>query len=160
MNLHAQRWVALGLFVLLCYGTAALGSMATARSVGDWYAGIRKPAWTPPTWLFGPVWTLVYASMAVAGWLAWKQTGWFGAPAAFMLFALQLVLNAVWSWLFFALRNPGAALVGMGLLWLSILVVLILFWRIAPAAGWLLVPYLGWVTFAAVLNLRIWRLNA
>lgn len=160
VNPNMRPWVVLGLFLLLCFGVAALGSMATARSIGDWYADIRKPAWNPPNWLFGPVWTLLYASMAVAAWLVWMRAGWSGTHAAFALFALQLGLNALWSWLFFGLQNPGAALVDMGLLWLSILLTLIAFWRIAPAAGWLLVPYLGWVTFAAALNAAIWRLNA
>jgi benzodiazapine receptor len=160
MSPNTQRWVVLGVFLLLCFSVAAVGSMATARSVGTWYADIRKPAWSPPNWLFGPVWTLLYASMAVAAWLVWIRVGGSGAPIAFALFALQLGLNALWSWLFFGLQNPGAALIEIGLLWTSILFTLVAFGRIVPAAGWVMLPYLGWVTFAAALNAAIWRLNA
>jgi benzodiazapine receptor len=160
VSINARSWVALGLFLLLCFGVATLGSMATARSIDDWYAAIRKPAWNPPNWLFGPVWTLLYASMAVAAWLVWMRAGWSGADRALALFALQLGLNALWSWLFFGFQNPGAALIEIGLLWASILATLVAFWRIMPAAGWVMVPYLGWVTFATALTAAIWRLNA
>jgi benzodiazapine receptor len=150
----------LGIFLLLCFSAAVLGSMATAQSVGGWYAELRKPPWTPPNWVFAPVWTVLYTSMAVAAWLVWLRAGWSGAAGAFTLFALQLSLNVLWSWLFFGFQNAGAAAVEVVGLWLSILASGLAFWRVAPVAGWLMVPYLGWVTFAAALNLAIWRLNA
>lgn len=159
MSPIAHRWVVLALFVLVCFGIAGLGSIATASSIGQWYAELRKPAWTPPGWIFGPVWTALYAAMAVAAWLVWVRVGWPAAKGALGLFALQLILNAGWSWLFFGLRNPGAAAIEIVVLWVSILLTLLAFWRAAPPAGWLMVPYLAWVTFATALNIAIWKLN-
>jgi translocator protein len=160
VNLDARRWIALVLVLLVCLGVGALGSLATLRSIGDWYSALRKPPWNPPSWIFGPVWTALYASMAVAAWLVWLRAGLSAAWGALGLFVLQLVLNLGWSWLFFGLRNPGAAVLEIALLWVSILLTLLAFRRISPAAGWLMVPYLGWVSFAAALNFTIWRLNA
>jgi tryptophan-rich sensory protein len=160
MNRDVQRWIVLVLVLLVCFGVAALGSLATTRSIGDWYAGLQKPPWNPPNWIFGPVWTALYAAMAVAAWLVWQRVGLRPASGALGLFAVQLVLNAGWSWLFFGLRNPGAAFAEIVLLWVSILLTLLAFRWISPAAGWLMVPYLGWVSFAAALNFTIWRLNA
>ena len=151
----------IGLIVALgaCFGIAALGSAFTVPALAHWYAGIRKPSWTPPSWLFGPVWTSLFVMMAVAVWLVWLRVGIFGAPAAFALFAGQLALNAVWSALFFGLRNPGAAFVEVVFFWFTIAATALAFARIDPLAALLLVPYLMWVTFAAVLNFAIWRLN-
>jgi tryptophan-rich sensory protein len=160
VNLSARRWIALALVLLVCLGVGALGSLATTRSIGDWYATLRKPPWNPPNWIFAPVWTALYASMAVAAWMVWLRAGPRAAWGALGLFVVQLVLNLGWSWLFFGLRNPGAAVLEIALLWVSILVTLLAFRRISPAAGWLMVPYLGWVSFAAALNFTIWRLNA
>jgi tryptophan-rich sensory protein len=139
---------------------AAVGGAATASSVGTWYPALAKPAWTPPSWLFGPVWTALYAAMAVAGWAVWRARGWRQGRGPLVLFALQLLLNAAWSGLFFGLRAPGLALLGIALLWGAILATLVAFWRVRPLAGALLVPYLAWVSFAAALNAAIWRLNA
>lgn len=150
---------ALGLFVLVCFAAAGIGGAFTAGSLGSWYVELKKPSWNPPNWIFGPVWTALYLSMAVAAWLVWRRAGWSGAAAALGLFALQLALNVAWSGLFFGLRNPGAASAGIVALWASILATLIAFWRVTPGAGLLMVPYLAWVTFASVLNLTIWRLN-
>ena len=150
---------ALGMSVLVCFAAAGVGGAFTASSVGTRYAELRKPPWNPPNWIFGPVWTALYLSMAVAAWLVWRRAGWPGAATALGLFALQLALNVAWSGLFFGLRSPGAAFVGIIGLWVSILAALVAFWRVAPAAGLLMVPYLAWVTFASALNLAIWRLN-
>jgi tryptophan-rich sensory protein len=141
-------------FIVLCFGVAALGERATADSL-EWYEGLRKPSWTPPGWVFGPVWTVLYALMAVAGWRAWREGR---SPAATLLFLLQLGLNLLWSWLFFGLRRPDLGLVGVVLLWLALLATIVAFRRVSRAA-WLLVPYFGWVSFAAALNLQIWRMN-
>jgi tryptophan-rich sensory protein len=124
--------------------------------VRDWYPTIAKPAWTPPSWLFGPVWTILYAMMGVAAWLVWRRVGWSGA---LVWFAIQLALNATWSPVFFGLHRLGLALVNIGLLWLAILGTTIAFWRVAPVAGGLFVPYLAWVSFATALNFAIWQLN-
>ena len=126
---------------------------------GDWYAALAKPAWNPPNWIFGPVWTVLYVLMAVAAWLVWRQAGFAGAGAALGLFGVQLVLNALWSYLFFGLHRIDWALADILALWAAILAVLVLFWRVQAAAGTLLLPYLAWVSFATVLNFALWRLN-
>jgi benzodiazapine receptor len=126
---------------------------------GPWYASLAKPSWNPPDWIFAPVWTLLYLLMGISAWLVWKTAGFAGAKSAMTLFFIQLALNAIWSWLFFGLHMPGAALVEIVLLWLAILATIILFWGVRPTASLLLLPYLAWVAFAAVLNWQIWRLN-
>lgn len=154
----SRRRDVLGLvaFVALCFGTAALGNTATARSVLEWYPGLRKPPWTPPNWVFGPVWTVLYGMMAVAGWLAWRDER---SRTTTLVFLLQLLLNGAWSWLFFGLRRPDLALAGVVLLWLAIVATIAAFWKISRLAVILFVPYLAWVTFAAYLNLAVVRLN-
>jgi tryptophan-rich sensory protein len=127
---------------------------------GAWYDSLVKPAWTPPGVVFGPVWTVLYILMGAAAWLVWRRAGFSGATFPLSLFIAQLVLNTLWSYLFFGLKNPGLAFVEIVVLWAAILTVLAGFWRVRPLAGVLLVPYLAWVTFAAGLNLQIWRLNA
>jgi tryptophan-rich sensory protein len=127
---------------------------------GGWYAGLAKPAWTPPNWLFGPVWTALYAMIAVSGWLVWRRAGFEAAGAALALFAVQLALNAAWSWIFFGLHRPGAAFIEIVILWIAILGTVLLFWRVHWLPGALLLPYLAWVAFAAALNWQLWRLNA
>ena len=126
---------------------------------GGWYAGLRKPSWNPPAWLFGPAWTALYVSMAVAAWMVWRLGGWPAHPLALGLFLAQLAFNALWSPLFFRLHRVGWALADCVLLWFSLAATLVAFWRASPAAGVLLVPYLGWVSFATVLNFTIWRSN-
>jgi len=149
----------LAAFLLVCFTAAGIGGWATASSVNTWYPGLAKPAWNPPAWVFGPVWTVLYITMAVAAWLVWRRTGFPNARTPLGWFAVQLVLNAGWSICFFGLRNPGLAVVEILLLWASILVTLICFWRVVPIAGWLMLPYLGWVTLAGALNLSLWWLN-
>jgi len=143
----------------LCFGVAAAGSLATMPNIPNWYAGLTKPAWNPPNWIFGPVWSALYFSMAVAGWLVWRQDGLRRAAVPMLLFGIQLALNGAWSWLFFGLHDPAAAFVDIVLLWAAIGATMIVFWRRSIVAGLLFVPYLGWVSFAAVLNYAIWRLN-
>lgn len=152
--------VALILFVCLCIGTGFLGSMATSDSVTTWYPTIAKPAWTPPDSVFAPVWTTLFVVMGIAAWLVWRQVGFNGAGrTAFVAFGLQLGLNLAWSILFFGLERPAAAFIEILLLWVAILATLLIFRRESPLAALLLAPYLGWVTFAALLNFAIWRLN-
>ena len=152
-------WVALAVLVASCLAIGAVGGIVTASSVDTWYPGLNKPAWNPPDSVFGPVWTLLYLMMAVAAWLVWRRRGAADVRAAMTLFAVQLGLNAAWSVLFFGLRRPGLAAVEIVLLWLAIVATMALFARVSRPAGWLLVPYLGWVSFAAALNIAIWRLN-
>ena len=145
-------------FVLLCFGTAALGGAATAGSVLEWYPALRKPSWTPPSWVFGPVWTALYGMIAVAGWLAWRDER---TTTTTLVFLLQLVLNGAWSWLFFGLRRPDLARSSASgsAMWLAIVATIAAFWRISRVAVILFVPYLAWVSFAAILNLAVVRLN-
>jgi len=155
-----KRCVA-GLLVALvaCYGAAALGGLATASSVGTWYEALQKPSFSPPSWVFGPVWTILYGLMAVAAWLVWRDAEASSAKLPLLLFAIQLGLNTAWSWLFFGLRQPGWAFLEICLLWLAIGATLAAFWRVRTVAGWLMVPYLLWVSLAAILNLGLWLLN-
>ena len=134
---------------------AALGAVAT-RQAPEFYAQLARPDWAPPGWLFGPVWTLLYAMMAVAAWRVWRKAG-FGT--ALYLFLAQLALNALWSWLFFAWRLGGAAFGEILLLWLLIAATVAAFFRIERLAAALLVPYLLWVSFACALTYAVWRAN-
>ncbi len=127
---------------------------------GDWYATLAKPSWTPPAWLFGPVWTLLYAMMAVAAWLVWREGGWQRQRRALWLYLLQWLLNALWTPLFFGLRRPGLASGEIILLDAAVLATMVAFWRARRAAGWMLTPYALWLSLATLLNLTIWRLNS
>jgi len=147
-------------FIAACYAAAGAGAIFTTASVNNWYPMLHKPAWTPPSWLFGPVWTVLYLMMAVAAWLVWLEVGWSKASVALGLFAFQLALNAAWSPLFFGLQNPLAGLLVIIPLCAAILVTLAAFWKISLLAGLLMVPYWLWVSFATALNFAIWRMNA
>jgi benzodiazapine receptor len=150
---------ALATSLALCFAVAGLGGYWTSLGLGPWYDALRKPAWTPPNWVFGPVWTALYAAMAVTAWLVWRRQGLVGVRLPLALFGLQLALNLAWTGLFFALRQPGLAFGEILLLCAAILATLGAFGRVSRVAGLLLIPYLAWVTFAAALNLAIWRLN-
>ncbi len=143
-------------WLALSYAASAMGVLFRP---GEWYLSLRKPAWTPPAWIFGPVWTTLYALMGTAAWLVWREKGWGGAALPLTLFLAQLAFNAAWSWLFFGLRRIGLALADAAALWLSILATLAAFWRVRPVAGALLIPYLAWAGFAAALNAEMWRRN-
>jgi tryptophan-rich sensory protein len=147
------------LFLIICLGTTGLGAAWTNLSIGDWYATLAKPSWNPPNWVFGPVWTALYVGMAVAAWLVWKRRGW-DSIAPLLVFGVQLFLNAVWSGLFFGMRNPGFAFADIVLLWFAILATIVAFGRVSIPAALLLTPYLAWVTFATALNWSLWRLNS
>ena len=125
-----------------------------------WYAALRKPAWNPPGWVFGPVWTMLYTLMAVAAWLVWRRGGFATQRRPLTLFLVQLALNAAWTPLFFGLHWPGVALAEMGLLWAALGATLLAFRSVSSVAAALLTPYLAWVSFAAVLNFTLWHLNA
>ena len=153
----------IGLIValLLPFVLVGLGVAATSSSLSDWYLTLKKPAWNPPAWLFGPVWTVLYLMMGVSSWLVWREGPRHpaGVKQALIWYAVQLGLNALWSIFFFGMRQIGVALVDIIALWLTLLITIIKFWRIRPAAGWLMTPYLLWVTFATALNSAIWWLN-
>lgn len=154
------EWLALGISIAICFAAAGLGSFFTDPEIGGWYARILKPSWTPPNWVFGPVWSVLYLMMAVAAWLVWREKGFAGAGLPLALFAAQLVFNALWSILFFGRHSIGLALADIILLWCAILATLLSFWRVSPLAGALMLPYLLWVTYASALNYYIWKLNS
>lgn len=152
----AQLVLGVVIWLGLTLGAAWVG----ARFLPDeWYHQLAKPAWTPPGFVFTCVWTALYLMMALAAWLVWQRHGLAGAPLPLGLFLLQLLLNAAWTWLFFGLHRPGAALLEIVVLWIAILATLISFWRLEWLAGVLLLPYLAWVLFAVVLNWVIWAMN-
>jgi len=140
------------------YSLAAVGAVASARA-GAFYQQLLRPTWAPPGWLFGPVWTLLYTLMALAAWLVWREQGLRGAGPALGLFLLQLLANALWTWLFFRWRLGAAAFAEVLLLWVLILATTLAFGRVRPLAAALLLPYLGWVSFASVLTWAIWKRN-
>ena len=137
---------------------AALGTVASVDAAG-FYRQLARPLWAPPGWVFAPVWTILYLSMAVAAWLVWCRRGILGALPALVLFLVQLAANALWSWLFFAWHQGAWSAAEIVVLWLLIVATVVAFWRVRPLAGALLVPYLVWVSFAAVLTFSTWRLN-
>jgi benzodiazapine receptor len=143
-------------FVLLCFGVSLLGSIPAASAVPEWYASLERPAWGPPSWVFGPVWTVLYPLIAVAGWLVWREGR---SRTATLLYLLQLALNAAWPWIFFGMRRPDLAFLDIVALVAAIASTIVVFTRKSQTAARLLVPYLAWVLFAAALNLAVWRLN-
>jgi tryptophan-rich sensory protein len=149
----------LGIFAAVVFAVAGLGALITGPSIQGWYANLKRPRFTPPSWLFGAVWTVLYLTMAVAAWLVWRQGGLAAQRSAMVLFAVQLALNAAWTPVFFGAHKIGAAFAVIVFLWAAILATLVAFWRVTPPAGVLFVPYQLWVTFAGVLNFALWRLN-
>ena len=151
---------ALGLlgWAVLCYAAAALGAIASAQA-GSFYAELARPDWAPPGSVFAPVWTVLYGLMAIAAWLVWRARGWHGARGALGLFVVQLAVNALWTWLFFAWRRGGLAFAEIVLLLVLIAGTVVAFWRIRPMAGALLLPYLAWVAFATALTWSTWQRN-
>ena len=145
-------------WLVLCFATAAVGAIASVQA-RTFYQALVRPAWAPPGWVFGPVWTLLYALMGLAAWLVWREAGFRGGRLALSLFGVQLVANGLWSWLFFAWRRGALAFVDVVFLWLLILATTLAFWRVRRPAGLLLLPYLAWVAFATALTWAIWRAN-
>ncbi len=145
---------------VLCQGAGLIGTVFTVGAIQNWYVYLNKPEFSPPNWLFGPVWTILYTLMAVALFLVW-QTGLTNrlTKTAFWVFIGHLAVNALWSVLFFGLKSPALALIDIVLLWILIVVSMSLFYKIKKVTFWLLLPYLLWVTFATFLNFYIWKLN-
>lgn len=153
-----KQGLGLGGWLLASLVTAVLGGLASVNAAG-FYGQLVQPAWAPPAWLFGPVWSVLFVLMGISAWLVWRRHGFAGAGAALKLYVAQLVANALWTWLFFAWRQGAMALAEIALLWLLIAATIHLFWRLHRLAALLLVPYLAWVSFAAALNFSLWRLN-
>ncbi len=155
------RVIGLVLWLAVSFLAAGIGSIASIQA-GPFYTQLVRPEWAPPASVFGPMWTILYALMGIAAWLVWLVWGtddYRAARTALTLFFVQLAVNALWSWLFFRWRLGAWAFADIVLLWVLIVATMIAFWRIKPLAGVLLIPYLLWVSFAAVLNYKVWQLN-
>ncbi|MFD2532453.1 TspO/MBR family protein [Gracilimonas halophila] len=161
MNLsNIPYWVKITIGILICNGVGLLASSVTLDAIPGWYAQLNKPSFNPPNWLFGPVWTVLYTLMGISGAAIWEA----GAhrpevKKALNLFAVQLGLNGIWSYLFFGYQNPLFAFIEILCLLIAISVTILHFKKIKPWAAWLLLPYLLWVSFAAILNFSIYLLN-
>jgi tryptophan-rich sensory protein len=151
--------------IIICELAGVLGSVFTTSSIPGWYATLLKPQLAPPNWVFAPVWTTLFALMGIAAFLVWSSYAKASADKkkwikiALILFGIQLVLNTLWSIIFFGLHSPGGALIEIIFLWLAILATIIYFAKISKPAAWLLLPYIAWVSFAMYLNYSIYALN-
>lgn len=143
--------------LIIALATFAVAGFAGRFRPDTWYAQLNKPPWTPPDAVFAPVWIVLYAMMALAAWLAWRRGGW--KHPAMVLYGAQLLLNGVWSWLFFGQHRIGWAALEIVLLWLLIVATTVAFWRVRASAALLMIPYGAWVGFAVALNLAVWHLN-
>ena len=150
----------LTIFLGMCLGAEIFGGLLTTPAIrSGWYGMLEKPFFNPPAWIFGPVWTVLYILMAVSAWLVWEKAGEKPVKIPLFLFYFQLLLNVTWSGLFFGMGRPDLAFADILVLWMLILTLTILFYRVRPVAGLLFTPYLAWVSFAVVLNGSIWWLN-
>jgi len=145
-------------WLVVSFAASAIGAVASIQAK-SFYSQLIRPDWAPPSGIFGPVWTILYALMGIAAWLVWCSGGFRHQQQALTLFLLQLAFNALWSWLFFAWHLGAMALADIAILWILIVATLFSFWRVRPLAGGLFIPYLLWVSFASVLNYSIWQLN-
>ena len=148
---------ALALFLVACIGGGAASGLATPP--GEWYASLAKPTWTPPGWVFGPAWTLLYTLMALAAWQVWRRRAAMDVRMPLALFAIQLALNLAWTPIFFGMQRPGLALAEIVLMLAVILAATVSFVRVSRTATILMLPYCAWVSFATALNWAIWRMN-
>ncbi len=160
LEVKKQSILRLSLAIIICEMAGIIGSLLTASAIPNWYATLAKPALNPPSWIFGPVWTVLYALMGIAAYIVWsKGSGRKDVRYALGAFGLQLLLNASWSVVFFRLQNPAWAFANIVAMWIAIALTMMLFRRISKPAFWLLVPYILWVSFAGYLNYSIWMLN-
>lgn len=160
MTRMSQKNQIIGLvgWLVISFIAAGIGAAASVQA-SSFYAELVRPSWAPPSAVFGPVWTILYALMGIAAWLVWRAKGFRAARASLVLFLVQLAVNALWSWLFFGWHLGAPAFADIVLLWLLIVTTLALFWRFRLLAGVLLIPYLLWVSFASVLCYSVWQLN-
>jgi len=155
----SSRLGALGVLLFVTAVAASVGALASTQAP-EFYETLVKPAWAPPARIFGPVWTVLYLLMAVAAWLVVRHAGWRAARTALILYGLQLLSNALWTWLFFAWRSGIVAFADIAALWALAAATLWAFWQARRLAGALLLPYLIWISFAGALTLAVWRLNS
>ena len=154
----SQLWQLAG-WIVLSISVGWISGLITRSAISGWYRTLKKPSFNPPNWIFAPVWTMLYILMGIAAWLVWKQPASQLRTYGLVWFLIQLGLNFFWSMIFFRWRAIAGALGEISILWLAILATMVLFWEVRPLAGWLMVPYLAWISFATALNLAIFRLN-
>ncbi len=158
--MKAKELAIAALFVIACELAGAIGSLFTIPAIGTWYAALHKPFFTPPSYVFGPIWLVLYALIGISAYLVWEVgLRKRGVKVALVAFAVQLVLNVLWSALFFGLRSPLYGFIAIVVLWLSVLVTLLTFWRVSKKGAAVFLPYMAWVTFALLLNLFVVLLN-
>lgn len=160
LNGLQSPWLRAAVAILPIVAASLLGQWATYPNLSNWYAGLTKPVFNPPNWIFAPVWTTLYILMAWSVWRILKLPA--AGPSreiALVFFFLQLGLNAAWSWMFFGFNNPLAGLVNIVPQWIVILITIVLFWQLDAIAAAFLIPLAAWVAFATLLNFEIWRLN-
>jgi len=155
-----NEFIKLATAIILTVVLGGVGGLVTSPEIPTWYAGLIKPSFNPPNWLFGPVWTTLYILMGISCYLVWKQPASAARNKALYLFIVQFALNFCWSFIFFGMHETGWALAEMMVLWIAILITIFAFARFSKTAAWLLVPYISWVSFAMLLNGAIWRLNS
>ena len=161
INKNVPESIKLIVSITICLFAGFLGSFFTIPAIPTWYATLTKPSFAPPNWLFFPVWTTLFVMMGISLYLVWRK-GLEGQQIkkALVIFAVQLILNVLWSAAFFGLRSPLSGLIEISILWISIAFTIMIFMKISRTAGLLLIPYIIWVSFAAILNFMIWRLNS
>jgi benzodiazapine receptor len=154
-----NTWVLIG-FIAVSEFAGVIGSLFTLEAIPTWYAALQKPSFSPPNWLFGPVWTTLYLLMGIAAYLVWREgSRRYDVHNGLFIFVLQLVLNAVWSIVFFGMHSIMGGLIVIALLWLSIVWTMVAFYKVKKSAAYLLIPYIAWVSFASVLNYALYTLN-
>lgn len=158
--MKAVEIVKLVVSIIVCQAAGLIGSLFTTPAIPTWYASLRKPVFTPPNWLFAPVWTTLFLLMGIALFLIWRKgVGMPGVKMALIIFFIQLLFNIFWSIAFFGLKSPLLGLIVIVILWIAILLTIINFYRISTIAGLLLVPYILWVSYAGILNFSLFTLN-
>lgn len=155
-----KGYLKLAASVFVCLAAGGIGTVFTVQSIPTWYSTLNKPVFSPPNYLFGPVWTVLYILMGISLYLVWKRGLKTGkVRSALYIFGIQLILNAIWSPIFFGLKNLLLALIVIIVMWIYILKTILVFLKIDKTAGYLLYPYLAWVSFASLLNFSVWLLN-
>jgi benzodiazapine receptor len=154
----SKQVLGLILWLFITFFAAGIGTIASSKA-GIFYQQLIRPEWTPPSWLFAPVWTILYLLMGIDAWLVWRVQGFRAARISLSLYIIQLAVNALWTWLFFIWRQGQISFIEIIILWILILCTLIAFWRVRMINGILLIPYLAWVSFATVLTYVTWKLN-
>jgi len=153
-----QQTLALVMSLIICYVVSFVGAIASINAK-PFYASLVQPSWSPPGWVFGPVWILLYTMMGLSAWLIWRENGFNAHRISLLLYLFHLIPNALWSWLFFSWHLGAASFINIIVLWLLILVTILAFFRINKPAAMLLLPYLCWVAFATALNYVLWQNN-